>query len=234
MTHAVSTPRRLIPDPHGVPIDRSLPRLPALPAERLSPQFLRERFHRPPDWAPEFTDERWRMGTDPLRPAAVLVPLVMREAGVSVLLTQRTAHLSSHAGQVAFPGGRTEPTDPSPVGTALRETEEEIGLSRRLVEVIGQMPQYLTGSGFSVTPVVGLVQSDHTLTLDDNEVAEAFEVPLAFLMDPSNHQRRVYRWEDGAERSFFAMPWARDDGREHFIWGVTAAMLRNVYRFLAA
>jgi 8-oxo-dGTP pyrophosphatase MutT (NUDIX family) len=120
------------------------------------------------------------------------------------------------------------------VATALRETEEEVGLSRRHVEIIGEMPQYLTGSGFAVTPVVGLVDAAHELTLDANEVAESFEVPLAFLMDPANHQRRLYRWDDGAERSFFAMPWTRPDGREHFIWGVTAAMLRNLYRFLIA
>ena len=233
MTRAVSTPRRLISDPKGVSIDRSAPSLPPVPAERLHPIALRERFHRPPVWTPELIDDRWRLGTDPPRAAAVLVPLVMRSAGVSVLLTERTAHLSSHAGQVAFPGGRTEPSDASAVATALRETEEEIGLSRRHVEILGQMPQYLTGSGFTVTPVVGLVEADHQLTLDDNEVAESFEVPLAFLMDPVNHQRRVYRWDDGAERSFFAMPWCREDGREHFIWGVTAAMLRNLYRFLA-
>jgi len=104
----------------------------------------------------------------------VLVPLVCRDAGLSVLLTERTAHLSSHAGQVAFPGGRTEPSDASPVATALRETEEEIGLHRSHIEVLGAMQQYLTGSGFVVTPVVGLVEAAHTLTLDDNEVAEAF------------------------------------------------------------
>jgi 8-oxo-dGTP pyrophosphatase MutT (NUDIX family) len=195
---------------------------------------LRERFRHPPVWAPEVIDDRWRLSPEPPRAAAVLVPLVMRAAGVSVLLTERTAHLSSHAGQVAFPGGRTEPTDPSFVATALRETEEEVGLSRRHVEIIGEMPQYLTGSGFAVTPVVGLVDAAHELTLDANEVAESFEVPLAFLMDPANHQRRLYRWDDGAERSFFAMPWTRPDGREHFIWGVTAAMLRNLYRFLIA
>jgi 8-oxo-dGTP pyrophosphatase MutT (NUDIX family) len=235
VTRAVSAPRRSIPDPRQAPIDQSAHGLLPVRPERLVPQALRDRFRHPPDWTPEFIDDRWRLGGDPLRPAAVLVPLVMRESGVAVLLTERTAHLSSHAGQVAFPGGRTEKTDASPVATALRETEEEVGLSRVHVEVLGQMPQYITGTAFSVTPVVGLVESNHRLTLDSNEVAESFEVPLAFLMDPANHQRRLYRWEDGAERSFFAMPWQRpDDGREHFIWGVTAAMLRNLYRFLSA
>lgn len=234
MIRAVSAPRRSISDPRGAPIDASAPALPRVHPERLQPDALRDRFRHPPAWQPEVIDDRWRLGNDPLRAAAVLVPLVMRTGGLSVLLTERTAHLSSHAGQVAFPGGRTEPTDPSPVATALRETEEEVGLSRVHVEILGQMPQYLTGSGFSVTPVVGLVEPSHRLSLDANEVAETFEVPLAFLMDPVNHQRRLYRWEDGAERSFFAMPWVREDGREHFIWGVTAAMLRNLYRFLSA
>lgn len=183
---------------------------------------------------PEVIDDRYRSSPDLPRAAAVLVPLVCRPAGLTVLLTERTAHLSSHAGQVAFPGGRTEPADASPVATALRETEEEVGLHRSHIEVLGAMPQYLTGSGFVVTPVVGLVMAAHTLALDDNEVAEAFEVPLAFLMDPANHQRRLYRWSDGGERSFFAMPWTGPDGAEHFIWGVTAAMIRNLYRFVSA
>ncbi len=229
-----ATPRRAISDPRHAPIDTLSPRPPAVGEDRLSAQALRERFRHPPDWAPEIVDDRWRLGGDPPRAAAVLVPLVMREVGLTVLLTERTAHLSAHAGQVAFPGGRTEPFDASPVATALRETEEEIGLPRALVEILGSMPQYQTGSGFVVTPVVGLVTAAHTLRLDGNEVAETFEVPLRFLMDPQNHQRRLYRWADGGERSFFAMPWSGDDGREHFVWGVTAAMLRNLYRFLAA
>jgi 8-oxo-dGTP pyrophosphatase MutT (NUDIX family) len=211
-----------------------LVRSPAVDPARLSPEAIRQRFHQPPDWVPEVIDDRYRSSPDLPRAAAVLVPLVCRPAGLSVLLTERTAHLSSHAGQVAFPGGRTEPADASPVATALRETEEEVGLHRSHIEVLGAMPQYLTGSGFVVTPVVGLVVAAHTLTLDDNEVAEAFEVPLAFLMDPANHQRRLYRWSDGGERSFFAMPWTGPEGDEHFIWGVTAAMIRNLYRFVSA
>jgi 8-oxo-dGTP pyrophosphatase MutT (NUDIX family) len=229
-----STERRFITDPRTAPVDDRAPWLPAVDPARLSPEAIRQRFHQPPDWVPEVIDDRYRSSPDLPRAAAVLVPLVCRDAGLSVLLTERTAHLTSHAGQVAFPGGRTEPSDASPVATALRETEEEIGLHRSHIEVLGAMPQYLTGSGFVVTPVVGLVEAAHTLTLDDNEVAEAFEVPLAFLMDPANHQRRLYRWSDGGERSFFAMPWRGPDGAEHFIWGVTAAMIRNLYRFVAA
>ncbi len=227
--------RRSIPDPREAPIDRTVPVLPPVPAARLTADGLRERFHHPPVWTPEFVDDRWRAGEGAARPAAVLVPLVPRAGGLAVLLTLRTAHLSSHAGQIAFPGGRTEPDDGSPVGTALRETEAEIGLPRAQVEVLGTMPSYTTGTGFEVTPVVGLVDADHVLALDAFEVAETFEVPLSFLMDPANHQRRLYRWSDGVERSFLAMPWPAPDGtREHFVWGVTAAMLRNLYRFLAA
>jgi hypothetical protein len=188
-----STIRRSIPDPRDAPIDDTVAALPPVPAERLHPDALRERFHHPPVWTPEFTDDRWRLGPDTPRPAAVLVPLV------------------------------------------LRETEEEIGLARARVEVLGQLPTYTTGTGFIVTPVVGLVDAEHQLEPDANEVAEVFEVPLAYLLDPANHQRRLYRWSDGLERSFLAMPWRRpEDGREFFVWGVTAAMLRNLYRYIAA
>jgi len=226
--------RRAIPDPRLARIDPGIVPMPAVPGERLAVHALRERFRHPPPWNPEVVDDRWRLGDDPPRPAAVLIPMVPRPAGLGILLTERTAHLTAHAGQVAFPGGRTEPSDGTPVNTALRETEEEIGLARDRIEVLGAMPAYLTGSGYRVTPVVGLVDPAHVLRPDPNEVAEVFEVPLAFLMDPANHQVRLYRWVDGAERSFFAMPWSRPDGREHFIWGVTAAMLRNLYRFMAA
>lgn len=227
-------PRRSIRDPRQARIDPVGQPLPAVPADRLTPDALRERFRHPPDWHPEITDDRWRLDANSPRAAAVLVPLVMRPTGVTVLLTERTAHLTAHAGQIAFPGGRTEPSDASPVATALRETEEEVGLPRGLTEILGSLPPYHTGSGFIVTPVVGLVAAEHRLALDANEVAEAFEVPLAFLMDPAHHQRRLHRWDDGTERSFFAMPWHTSEGREHFIWGVTAAMLRNFYRFMAA
>ncbi len=227
--------RRPIPDPREARVQTDVSPLPPVPASRLGPHGLRERFRRPPVWTPEFVDDRWRAGEGAVRPAAVLVPLVPRADGLCVLLTMRTAHLSAHAGQIAFPGGRTEPDDGSPVATALRETEEEIGLPRAKVEVLGTMPAYTTGTGFEVTPVVGLVDPDHVLAPDPFEVAEAFEVPLGFLMDPANHQRRLFRWSDGVERGFLAMPWRTPDGaREYFVWGVTAAMLRNLYRFLAA
>ena len=166
----------------------------------------------------------WRDEASVLRPAAVLVPLVEREGGLTVLLTQRTNHLNHHAGQVSFPGGRVEEHDRGPVDTALRETEEEIGLRRDYVEVAGYLDGYETGTGFHITPVVGFVRSGFTLKLDAFEVAEAFEVPLEFIFDPANHQRHQ-RVHNGRERRYFAMPYG-----EFYIWGATAGMLMNLYR----
>ncbi len=162
----------------------------------------------------------------PLTPAAVLVPIVQRTSGLTVLLTQRTAHLRDHAGQVSFPGGRSEPEDPGPADTALREAEEEVGLDRRQVEVIGQLPEYRTGTGFCVTPVVGLVTPPLNLKLDDFEVAEVFEPPLDFLLDAANHQRHSIEIR-GALREYWAMPW-----QGYYIWGATAGMLVSLRRFL--
>lgn len=158
-----------------------------------------------------------------LKPAAVLVPLVDRPEGMTVLLTKRTEHLNDHAGQVSFPGGRAEPDDPDPVATALREAEEEIGLGRDFVEVLGRLDTYITGTGYTVTPIVGIVRPGFTLIIDPYEVAEAFEVPLTFLLDERNHERhsRDYR---GATRQFWAMPY-----NGYYIWGATAGMLRNLY-----
>ena len=171
--------------------------------------------------------------------AAVLVPLVQREdrgdGGLHVLLTRRTDHLRDHAGQISFPGGRAEEVDADAVHTALREAEEEVGLSPDFVDVIGALPVYTTVTGFHVTPVVALVRPGFTLTIDSVEVAEAFEVPLAFLMDPANHRRHQFEF-GGERRQFLSMPWQGVDAagqpREYFIWGATAAMLRNLYAFL--
>ena len=158
------------------------------------------------------------------------MPIVARDAGATVLLTQRPTHMREHAGQIAFPGGRSDETDGSLVETALREAWEEIGLMREHIEVIGSMPTYLTGTGYEVTPVVALVQPGFELRLHLGEVAEAFEVPLHFLMDPRHHERRHLVHPD-AERKFLAMPYSAQ-GREFFIWGATAAMLRNLYQLL--
>jgi len=158
----------------------------------------------------------------------VLIPLVMRADGLHVLLTRRTDHLRAHAGQISFPGGRVEPEDGSAVATALRETEEEIGLGAEHIEVIGELPIYTTVTSFAVTPVVALLHPGFELKLDSFEVAEAFEVPLQYLMTPAHHQAHRFQF-DGGERQFLAMPW-----QDYFIWGATAAMLRNFYRFLRA
>lgn len=158
----------------------------------------------------------------PLTPAAVLFPIVLREREPTVLLTQRTAHLRDHAGQISFPGGRVEQEDASPIHTALRETEEEIGLSREHVDVLGFLPEYRTGTGYCVTPVVGLVSPPFELLPDAFEVAEVFEVPLGFLLDPANHQQHSLHYR-GALRNYYAMPYG-----DYFIWGATAGMIRSL------
>jgi 8-oxo-dGTP pyrophosphatase MutT (NUDIX family) len=215
-------------DPQRLPVD-AIAGEAALPPERLRADWVRARLAAAPAWEPELPEDlRERFAR--LTPAAVLVPLVERPSGLTVLLTQRTAHLSSHAGQVSFPGGRTEDSDVSPVDTALRETEEEIGLARAHVEIVGTLPDHVTASAFIVTPVVGLVKPPFDLEAESNEVAEIFEVPLAFLMDGMHHQRMSFELPDGAgRRSFYAMPYER-----FFIWGATAGMLRNLFHLLRA
>lgn len=168
-----------------------------------------------------------RPGDDrPTRAAAVLVPLVNRPQGLTVLFTRRTEHLANHAGQVSFPGGRLEDADDGPVACALRETEEETGLPPACVDVLGSLDDYVTVTGFRVVPVVGLVHPPFVLTPDPFEVAEVFEVPLAFILDPANHQR-VDRTVKGRSRPYYAMPF-----EGHYIWGATAGMLINLYRVL--
>lgn len=221
---------KLIFNPEALPVE-SLAGEPAVPPERLCEAWLRERFASPPEWEPERFDERFmrKPGGTPM-PASVLMPLVVRDDGLTMLLTQRTAHLIDHAGQISLPGGRVDASDTSAIDTALRETEEEVGLHRRHVEVLGTLPDYYTGTGYRVTPVVSLVQPPFDLRADPFEVAEIFEVPLAFLMDGTNHQRRTIVLPDGGgPRSFYAMPYER-----FFIWGATAGMLRNLFHFLRA
>lgn len=229
-------PPRIL-DPKAIPVAGIDAHLPAVDAERLTAQALQRRFEQARPWEPEHPGDGGRFLTDrgPAH-AAVLVPLVQRPHGLQVLLTRRTDHLRDHAGQISFPGGRTEDHDDGPAATALRETSEEVGLAPERVQVIGLMPTYTTVTHFVVTPVVGLVQPPFVLTLDTFEVAEAFEVPLQFLMNPAHHRRHVFAFE-GGQRQFLSMPWRGPGGdgveREYFIWGATAAMLRNLYRFLA-
>jgi 8-oxo-dGTP pyrophosphatase MutT (NUDIX family) len=151
--------------------------------------------------------------------AAVLVPLIHRGNDINVLLTQRTAHLYDHPSQISFPGGRVETSDRDRVETALREAEEEIGLARERIEVVGSLPDYEIPSGFRISPVVGWIEPPFELRLDPFEVVAAFEVPLSFVLDPANHQRRSYHF-NGRHRDYLAMPY---QGR--YIWGATAGML---------
>lgn len=163
-----------------------------------------------------------RAGVSATKPAAVLVPIIDRDEP-TVLFTLRTAELTSHAGQVAFPGGKIDPGDESPVAAALREAKEEIGLSPLLIEPIGYLDLYLTFSGFRILPTVARVKPELALTLNPREVTETFEVPLEFLMTPDNQQRRSREWK-GIQREYYAIPFG-----DRYIWGITAGIVRNLY-----
>jgi len=194
--------------------------------EMPSLERIRRVLHRLPKRAVPVQEEG--VAEAGLIPASVLFPIVLREDGPSVLLTQRTEHLKDHAGQISFPGGRFEPEDESPVHTALREAEEEIGLMPAHVEIIGYLPEYWTVTGFRVTPVVGLVTPPFELSLDSFEVASVFEVPLAFLLDPANRQRHA-REVLGRLRHYYAMPYG-----DYFIWGATAGIIVSLAQALDA
>ena len=165
---------------------------------------------------------------DRLRDAAVLVPVIDRGDEATVLLTKRTENLRIHSGQIAFPGGRVDPTDRSAEHAALRETEEEIGLGSEFIDIVGRLPDYVSGSGYRIAPVLSIVRPDFLLTINRDEVDDAFEVPLRFLMDPQNHRRDSRVWEN-RERFFYTMPFG-----ERYIWGVTAGILRTLYERLYA
>jgi 8-oxo-dGTP pyrophosphatase MutT (NUDIX family) len=225
-------------DPREVPIVARDSHMPAVEQSLLTPDALRFRFTQEKAWEAEVTDENRaalaREGSanagrgNELTPAAVLIPLIMYENELKILLTQRTAHLYDHPGQISFPGGRSDPQDGSAIDTALREAEEEIGLPASRVEVLGLLPHYLTITGYQVTPVVSLVDAGHTYEPDEFEVADIFEVPMEYLMNPHHHEQRMWQSPQGYRR-FYAMPY-----ENKFIWGATAGMLRNLYHFLKA
>jgi len=191
---------------------------------------LRERLKREsPTTFTVYGDDR--TGADvggEVTPASVLVPIVAHPAELTVLFTQRTTQLKAHSGQVSFPGGRAEPGDASAEFTALRESQEEIGLAPERIEILGRLSDYITRTGYRVTPVIGLIVPPLELTPDPREVQEVFEVPLAFLLDPRNHQRQT-RELNGRTVGFYEMPY-----EGHYIWGATAGMVVNLYHRLSA
>jgi 8-oxo-dGTP pyrophosphatase MutT (NUDIX family) len=222
-------------NPQEVPVVAIDDHLPPVSPEVLRPGALRQRFITPPVWTPELQHDRLFRQREPAH-ASVLVPIVARDE-LMLLLTRRTDHLTDHPGQISFPGGRAEPADADAVATALREAQEEIGLDPAHVEVLGSLPTYTTVTAFVVTPVIALLQPGFTTEADPYEVAEVFEVPLSFLMNPAHHHRHTID-DGGGPRQFLSMPWEGTDiaglPQRYFIWGATAAMLRNFYRFLAA
>mgnify|MGYP001281249113 FL=1 len=217
-------------DPQQVPVFQVDTHLVAVSAKHLTPQALQARFANPPQWQPELVRERKFMDRQPAQ-AAVLLGIVMRDEP-TVLLTQRPSHMSTHAGQIAFAGGKCDETDTDVAATALREAHEEVGLEAHHVQVLGTLPEYVTGSAFYVTPVVALIAPTMTLKLNTHEVSDAFEVPLAYLMNPAHHRWHRYEFE-GVMREWLSMPY-HDGDQLRFVWGATAGMLRNFYRFLSA
>ena len=162
----------------------------------------------------------------PLVPAAVLVPLISREDGFTILLTERAADMRAHAGQISFPGGRIDPEDATPEDAALREAHEEVGIPHDSAEIIGRLDTYEVRTGFAVTPVVGLIEPGFEIVFEPDEVADVFEVPLSFILDPTNHERRN-RLIRGKRRYFYVLAF-----EERYIWGATAGMLINLYEVL--
>ena len=232
LTRRNSRRARLILEPESHPWSQPVDRFGSVPDAALHPEFVRSVLGRSIDIKLDLPDEsvsHHETINAPAIEAAVLIPLVVRESGVTVLLTKRTDHLHDHAGQISFPGGRVEHTDETPVATALRETHEETGLAPEHVDVLGSLPRYYTGTGFVITPITGLVRPTFTLAPDEFEVAEVFEVPLGFLTNAQNYRLHRASLPDGSERQYYSIPFEK-----YFIWGATAAMLRGMYQVLAA
>ena len=221
-------------DPETQPIVAVSTDLSPLRNESLQLDFIRQAFCRSIAWQvePVFTES---FNVDAKAPcaeivrAAVCLPLVQRPEGLHVILTRRSPYLSDHGGHIACPGGRIESFDASPVEAALRETWEEIGVSREFIEILGTHPGFLTSTRFSMKPVIAYVMPGFSVHADASEVAEIFEVPLSFLMNPANHMLHRANLPNGGHRNYFSIRWG-----EYFIWGATAALLRNFYHYLSA
>jgi 8-oxo-dGTP pyrophosphatase MutT (NUDIX family) len=225
---------RLVKDPSKTPFEMADDGLFPIDIQALTADGLKAAFSSSIDWSPEVTGDQFRLRGDALRKAAVMLALVQRETSqgtfeFDVLLTRRNASLREHSGQIAFPGGRVDATDASDEDAALREAFEEVGLPPDKVLILGQLNRYVTGTGFDIAPVVGIVKQPFVANLAEGEVAEMFQVPLAFLMNPQNHRRHVIEISVDSRRTFYSMQY-----QNYFIWGATAAMLRNFYRMLAA
>lgn len=213
--------------------------LPALAAESIRIEFIRKAFGQSFPWRVEpvfahsFDEEKRACGMAGAEvviiEAAVLIALIQRPSGLHVLFTRRAAHLYDHAGQISFPGGRIEPDDAGAVAAAVRETWEEVGIAPEFIDVLGTQPSFLTSTGFTMKPVIAHVRPGFAINPDLAEVAEVFEVPLAVLMDTSRHCLHEARLPEGRNRFYFSMSW-----HSHFIWGATAALIRNLYHYLAA
>lgn len=219
-------------DPTAQPVVPT-PKSPPLANTTLQLPFIRKAFaqHIPWQVEPLFThyfdlDTSARVD---IKPAAVCIPLLERPEGLHVLFTRRSANLYSHAGQICFPGGRIEAGDADYADAALRETWEEVGIEPRFIELIGSQPSFLTSTLYTMKPVIGVVRPGYALKPDRSEVAEIFEVPIASLLDPDLHRLHEIRPEDGGPRYFYSVSW-----HGYFIWGATAALIRNLYHYLAA
>ncbi len=221
-------------DPEDQPVIAVSHDLSPLRNESLQLDFIRSAFRRPVAWQvePVFTESFKIDAKAPCAEivrAAVCLPLVQRPAGLNLILTRRSPNLSDHGGQIAFPGGRIETFDASPIEAALRETYEEIGVSREFIQILGTQPGFLTSTSFAMKPVIAYVMPGFTVRPDVSEVAEVFEVPLGFLMDPAHHALHRANLPGGGHRYYFSMRW-----HDYFIWGATAALLRNFYHYLSA
>ncbi|MBF6616168.1 MAG: CoA pyrophosphatase [Candidimonas sp.] len=235
-TPVPSRPRRIaVPagfDPQVQPVVPSKS-LPPLSTSSIELDFIRTAFQTPVSWQVEpifsdaFSDDVYRRPD--ITQAAVFFPLIQRPSGLHVLFTRRASHLYDHAGQICFPGGRIEPSDADAIAAALRETQEEIGVDPEFIQLIGTQPGFLTSTRFTMKPVIGLIRPGFTITPDLTEVADVFEVPLSVLMDTRLHQLHEAQLPGGGHRLYFSINW-----QTYFIWGATAALIRNFYHYLAA